>query len=245
MMLPTLISVSVAPVSYFFWASALPLMAAKAMTAVVNAAILVGDVESIISPWFWFCRFVVFQTKHAPRFEPGGIGWHEGIHQDKRPEPGSDSIGTEKALGFHLPLELADQALGYHRDLPGAVRYQEDDEEQQHAEHGAGKALGNAFGDVRHEDDEGGTDDRTRQPTDAADHHAEEQRDRERDGVAVRRHELHGNGAETAGNAGDSRADAERQRLVERDVDAHRGRRDLVVADRHEGAAGARPQQID
>ncbi len=51
MMLPTLISVSVAPVSYFFWASALPFMAAKAMTAVVNAAILVVDVESIISPW--------------------------------------------------------------------------------------------------------------------------------------------------------------------------------------------------
>ena len=39
-MLPILISVSVAPVSYFFWASALPLVAAKAMTAVENAAIL-------------------------------------------------------------------------------------------------------------------------------------------------------------------------------------------------------------
>ena len=39
--------------------------------------------------------------------------------------------------------------------------------------------------------------------------------------------------------------DAERQRLVQRDVDAHRGRRDLVVADRHEGAARARPQQVD
>ena len=39
--------------------------------------------------------------------------------------------------------------------------------------------------------------------------------------------------------------DAERQRLVQRDVDAHGGGRDLVVADRHEGAAGARFQQID
>ena len=40
-------------------------------------------------------------------------------------------------------------------------------------------------------------------------------------------------------------ADAERQRLVQRDVDAHGGRRDLVVADRHEGAPRARLQQID
>ena len=40
-------------------------------------------------------------------------------------------------------------------------------------------------------------------------------------------------------------ADAEGQRLVERDVDAHGGRRDLVVADRHHGAARARAQQVD
>ena len=52
-MLPILISVSVAPVSYFFWASALPLMATMAMTAVENAAILVVSRESIISPGFW------------------------------------------------------------------------------------------------------------------------------------------------------------------------------------------------
>jgi hypothetical protein len=38
---------------------------------------------------------------------------------------------------------------------------------------------------------------------------------------------------------------AERQRLVYRNVNAHGGSRDLVVADRHEGAAGARPQEID
>src|ERR1700694_3472350 len=48
MMLPILISVSVAPVSYFFWASALPLMAAKAMTAVENAAIRSFCLESIV-----------------------------------------------------------------------------------------------------------------------------------------------------------------------------------------------------
>src|ERR1700709_1454026 len=66
MMLPTLISVSVAPVSYFFWAGALPLMAAKAMTAVANAAILVGDVESIISPWFGFADLSCFKRSMPP-----------------------------------------------------------------------------------------------------------------------------------------------------------------------------------
>src|SRR6266849_374874 len=62
MMLPILISVSVAPVSYFFWASALPLMAAKAMTAVENAAIRCFGFEGIISPQFFkFCRSVSFE----------------------------------------------------------------------------------------------------------------------------------------------------------------------------------------
>jgi hypothetical protein len=61
-----LISVSVAPVSYFFWASALPLMAAKAMTAVVNAAVLVGDVESIIFPWVGFADCHVLNETCPP-----------------------------------------------------------------------------------------------------------------------------------------------------------------------------------
>src|SRR6267142_1755092 len=102
MMLPILISVSVAPVSYFFCASALPLKAAKAMTAVENAAIRSCCLESITSP------FLVFP-------------------------------------------EFTDQALGDECHLPCAVRNKEDDDEQQHAEHGAGKAFGNPFGDVRNE----------------------------------------------------------------------------------------------
>src|SRR6476469_8018962 len=129
MMLPSLTSVSDAPVSYFFWARALPLMAAKAMTAIVNAAILSFCRESIVSPSLVFCL---------------------------------------------VSLELADQLLGNHGDLPGAVRHQEDDEEQKHAEHGAGKALRDSFRDVRHEDDEGRAHDRAGQPSHAADHHAEE-----------------------------------------------------------------------
>src|SRR5271154_5957786 len=156
MMLPILISASVAPVSYFFWASALPEVAAKAMTAVRNAAILGFCNESIASPFF-------------------RVRWSA------------------------LP-ELADQVLRNHRDLPRAMRHQEDDEEQKYAEYRTGEPLGNTLGDVRHEDDKGRADDRSRQPPDATDHHAEKQRDRQRDGVAVGRHELHGDGAEAAGN---------------------------------------------
>src|SRR5882757_5179274 len=147
MMLPTLISVSLAPVSYFFCASAVPLMATVAMSAVVNAALVVVSRESIITPGFEVERSV-------------------------------------------LP-EFAEQMLGNHCDLPRAVRHEEDDKEQQDAEHGAGEALGNSLRNVRHEDDEGTSDDRARQPADAADDHAEEQRDRERDGVTAGPHELH------------------------------------------------------
>src|SRR5258708_16544797 len=147
MMLPTLISVSLAPVSYFFCANAVPLMATVAMSAVVNAAVVVVSRESIITP----------------------------------------GCEIERSV---LP-EFAEQVLGNHCDLPCAVRHQEDDKEQQDAEHRAGEAFGNSLRNVRHEDDEGGADDRARQPADAADDHAEEQRDRERNGVAVGRDELH------------------------------------------------------
>ena len=40
-----------------------------------------------------------------------------------------------------LPSKFAEHLLGDHRDLPGAMRHQEDDEEQEYAEHRAGKAL--------------------------------------------------------------------------------------------------------
>src|SRR5438128_1765972 len=148
MILPILISVSLAPVSYFFWARTLLLMAIEAVSAVKNAALFVVGRESIISPGF----------------------------------------GLKSSV---LP-QLADQLLSNHGDLQCAVRHQEDDYEQQDTEYGAGEALGNPLRDVRHEDDEGASDDRARQPADAADHHAEEQRDRQQNGVAVGGHELHG-----------------------------------------------------
>src|SRR6476661_1973111 len=151
MMLPILISVSVAPLSYFFWASAAPEVAIKPMTAAESAATVSFRPESMASPWIFlscFCDLVF--------------------------------------------LELADQIVADHRDLPCPVWHQEDDEEQQHAEHRAGQAFRNSLSDVRNEDDEGRADDRTGQPSDAADNHAEKQRNRQRDGVAVGSHELHG-----------------------------------------------------
>src|ERR1700722_4836183 len=196
MILPSLISVSVAPVSYFFWASALPVVAAKAMIAVENAVTISLLLERMFSPLFL-------------------VSW------------------------LLTSLEFAEQLLSNHGDLPCAVRHQEDDEEQQNAEYSAGKTLRDPFRDIRNEDDERRAHDRSWQPTHAADDHAEKQRNRERDGVAVRCDELHGDGSEAPGDAGDAGADPERQRLVQCDVDAHRGCRDFVVADRHEGAAGA------
>src|SRR6267143_2001628 len=125
MMLPILISVSVAPVSYFFWAAALPLATAIATIAIGIARL--SFVEDILFP-----------------------------------------------LDF---LTLVVDGLKIVRHLPCTVRHQEDDEEQKDAEHSAGETLGNSLRDVRHEDDEGGAYDRSGQPADAADHHAEEQRD--------------------------------------------------------------------
>src|SRR4051794_27905286 len=83
-----------------------------------------------------------------------------------------------------------DQMLGDLRHLPRPMRHEKDDDEQDDAEHRAGKSLRDPLGDVGHEDDEGRADQRSRQPSDAADHHAQEQRDRELDGVAVGGDEL-------------------------------------------------------
>src|SRR6266481_6339006 len=140
MMLPILISVSVAPVSYFCWAAALPL--ARAIATIAIGIARLSFVEDILFP-----------------------------------------------RGF---LTLVVDGLQIVRHLPCTVRHQEDDEEQQHAEHGAGETLGDSLRDIGYEDDEGRAHDRSGQPSDAADHHAEKQRDRQRNGVAVGSDELHG-----------------------------------------------------
>src|SRR5215831_8085669 len=111
MMFPILISVSVAPVSYFFWASAAPEV--KVTTAVTRAAVRIFLESNLIS-----------------------------------------------FRGVSILSELADELLAHDGNLPCTVRHEEDDEEQEHAEHRARKALGDAFRDVRHEDDERRADDR-------------------------------------------------------------------------------------
>src|SRR5690349_3826002 len=163
MMLPILISVSVAPVSYFFWASAVPPDVTKATSAADAAA----------------SRSFAWVVMVAP---------------------------SCCLLLSSLP-EFANQLLGNDGHLPCAVRHEEDHDEQQDAEHGAGEALGNLLGDVGHKDDEGGAYERPGQPADAADHHAEEQADGLRDGVAVGRGEVHGDHLQRPGNAGDPGAD--------------------------------------
>src|SRR6185437_5971168 len=128
MILPILISVSLAPVSYLFWARTAWDVHTKAAAAI---AAVPRPFKSIIFPRCCSC--------------PSG-----------------------------LSLEAGRQLLAGDRDLPCAVRHEEDDKEEQHAEHGAGQALGDAFGHVRNEDDEGRANKGTGQPADAADDHAEE-----------------------------------------------------------------------
>src|SRR6185312_115698 len=200
MMLPTLISVSLAPVSYFFWASA---PSDTQTSATAASAAVRSPVKSMVSP----CLLLSASSGLFP--EPG----HQLLTDDG--------------------------------NLSSPMRNQEDDKEEQYAEHGAGKTLGDAFRDVRHEDDEGRSDKRAGQPADTADDHAEKQGDRERDGITVGRHELHGDSPEAARNPGDPGADTEGERLVQRDVDPHGGGSDLVVADRHHGTAGAGTEQVD
>src|SRR5579859_5660087 len=130
MILPILISVSLAPVSYFFWARTAWDAHTKAAAAIAAAP---RAFKRIVSPRCCSC--------------PSG-----------------------------LSLEPGRQLLAGDRDLPRAVRHEEDDKEEQHAEHGAGQALGDAFGDVRDEDDEGRANKGTGQPADAADDRSEERR---------------------------------------------------------------------
>ena len=61
---------------------------------------------------------------------------------------------------------------------------------------------------------------------------------------AVRRNELHHDGAERAGHARIERAHAERQRFVDRAVDAHRSCGDRIIADRHHGPPGLAVDQV-
>src|SRR4051794_34279615 len=74
-----------------------------------------------------------------------------------------------------LSDQLLDLSVKVVSQLPRSVRQQEDHGDDEYAEHGAGKPFRHALGEVRHQHDEGCAKDRSGQPADAADHHAEEQ----------------------------------------------------------------------
>src|SRR5277367_4647170 len=90
MMLPSLISVSLAPVSYFFWASALPVVAARAMTAVDSATTSVFCFESITSPWVVFLRVVFLELAEPMLSEhsdlPRAVRHQEDDEEQEDPE---------------------------------------------------------------------------------------------------------------------------------------------------------------
>jgi hypothetical protein len=73
---------------------------------------------------------------------------------------------------------------------------------------------------------------------------ADQEFDRKEDGEAVRRDIGRQQHAQRAGNAGVHGTDAKGQRLVKRGVDAHRCRRQRMVAGRDDRTAGASAQQI-
>ena len=78
----------------------------------------------------------------------------------------------------------------------------------------------------------------------AADHQAHQQEDRQRDREAVGRDEGDHHRTERAGHAGERRRHAEGERLEHRQVDAHRGGRDRMVANGDQRAPDAAAQQV-
>ena len=86
-----------------------------------------------------------------------------------------------------------------------------------------------------------------RQPgsqADAADHEPDEQRDRQCDRKAFRRHEADRHRRQSTGDTGIGSAEAEHSGLAAGDVDPCRLGCRYVLADRHDGAPDAAPEQV-
>src|SRR5262249_15417224 len=131
------------------------------------------------------------------------------------------------------------------REARGPARHDVDDQDQDNAVYRPGQALGDLLGDVGHEQNKQAPDQRTGDRANATDHEAHEQRDRQEERKTVRCDELYRNRPERAGDPGVERADPEGERLVEGDVDAHRARRDRILADGDDGPASAAAHQTD
>src|ERR1700688_2116946 len=115
---------------------------------------------------------------------------------------------------------LACQAGGARRDEAQAAgdphRHRVDTGDEDNAIDRRRRGLRYLIGDVGHELDEDGAEQRARDRRDAADVDADEEADGQEDIVAVRRDELRQQSAERAGDAGEQGGDAESERFVER-----------------------------
>src|SRR5437588_1385140 len=127
------------------------------------------------------------------------------------------------------------------RDARGHQVHETDHE---HAEDRPRRGLRDLVGDVRDELDEQRAVESPADRGEAAHHDADEKHDRKEHAEAVGGDELHGERAEGARDAGEHGRYAERERLVERVVDAHRLGRDVLIADRDQGAPDAAAQQV-
>src|SRR3984893_11249949 len=180
---------------------------------------------------------VVFFLRERGAGPSDGEAEHRG-RQQTRCEARHGFPPIVSAGSLQEPVEKkADRSTEPRRD-------QINDQYQYDAENGAGQALRYVLGDVGHEQNEQAAEKRAGDRADAADDESDEERDRKQEGKAVRRHELDGERAERAGDAGIERAQAEGQRLVKLDRNTHRARGDGIVADRHHGAAAAAVHKI-
>src|SRR5262249_7759928 len=122
-------------------------------------------------------------------------------------------------LAIAPPPRFADQA-GY------AARQEIHEHDEHDAVDRPRRRLGDLVGDVGDELYEYCAENGPFDGGEPADHDSHEERDGEEGGETVGRHELDGDGAKRAAHARVHRAHAERERLVERDVDAHGARRE-------------------
>ena len=89
-----------------------------------------------------------------------------------------------------------------------------------------------------------GAGDRSGKPSYAADHHSQEERDRQLERISIRCDELNRNCSQSAGYPGDGRADSEGKSLVESDIDSHSRSGYFIVSYRHHRTTGPAAQKV-
>src|SRR5215470_15966106 len=125
---------------------------------------------------------------------------------------------------------------------PARHHVHEHDEED--PEDGPGGRLGDVQGPVWHEENENGAEDGPRDGGEPADDDARQERHGEEHVEGIGGDEGDGDGAEGSRDPRVGRAHAEDHGLVQRAVDPHRLRGEVIVSDGHDGAAGAPPEEV-